>query len=89
MTTQEESPLTFPCTYPVKAMGRSGIALERTVLEIVAQHAPGVSADDVRLSESSRGSYISVTITFTAESRGQLEAIYRDLQAHESILATL
>lgn len=32
--------LTFPCDFPIKAMGRDGEGFEATVLELVRRHAP-------------------------------------------------
>lgn len=81
--------LTFPCEFPIKAMGRSDAALPRIVVEIVQRHAPALTAESITTSESSGGRYVSVTATITADSRDQLDAIYADLKAHESVLATL
>ncbi|MEX0382339.1 DUF493 domain-containing protein [Spiribacter sp. 1M153] len=81
--------LTFPCEFPIKAMGRSDAALPSIVVEIVQRHAPALTAESVTTSESSGGRYVSVTATITADSREQLDAIYADLKAHESVLATL
>lgn len=81
--------LTFPCEFPIKAMGRSDAALPGIVVEIVQRHAPALTAESVTTSESSGGRYVSVTATITADSRDQLDAIYADLKAHESVLATL
>ena len=38
---------------------------------------------------SSEGKYLSVTATFAAESREQVEAIYRELKGHELVVMTL
>ncbi len=81
--------LTFPCRFPIKAMGRSDEALPGIVVEIVQRHAPALAADSITTSESSGGRYISVTATITADSRDQLDAIYADLKAHDCVLATL
>lgn len=89
MTTGDESPLTFPCRFPVKAMGRADGSFERTVWSIIVRHAPDTAEDEISVVESSRGSYLSVTVTVTATSRAQLDAIYADLQAHDAVLAAL
>jgi len=89
MTASDDSPLTFPCRFPVKAMGRADGAFERTVWSIIVRHAPDISEDDVSITESRQGSYVSVTVTVTAPSRAQLDAIYADLQAHDAVLAAL
>lgn len=89
MTEQTESPLTFPCRFPIKAMGRANGSLVAEVERMVRRHAPEVTAEDVRTTASSRGNYVSVTVTITARSREQLDAIYHELNAHELILMTL
>lgn len=81
--------LTFPCEFPIKAMGRSDAALPGIVVAIVQRHAPALTAGSITTNESSGGRYISVTATITADSRDQLDAIYADLKAHEGVLATL
>mgnify|MGYP006265991857 CR=1 FL=1 len=81
--------LTFPCTFPIKAMGENDDALRQTVLEIVQRHAPEIAATSLNTAESRSGRFISVTATIRARSRDQLDAIYADLKAHERILATL
>jgi putative lipoic acid-binding regulatory protein len=43
----------------------------------------------VRVRPSSGGKYLSVTVTFEATSKDQLDAIYQDLTDHERILMSL
>ncbi|MEX0385441.1 YbeD family protein [Spiribacter onubensis] len=81
--------LTFPCEFPVKAMGPVDSGLPEAVRHIVAQHAPDVSEESLYTAHSSGGRFMSVTVTITARSRAQLDAIYADLQAHDGVLATL
>lgn len=89
MTRQEDSPLDFPCAFPIKAMGRSDGDLAGVVWSIVSSHAPETPADALRTTPSRHGRFVSVTVTITAHSRAQLDAIYHDLQSHGDVLATL
>lgn len=89
MTPDGESPLTFPCEFPVKAMGRQDAGFPDRVLDLVARHAPEAGPRQVRVAESRAGRYQSVTVTITATSRAQLDAIYRDLAADAAVLMTL
>lgn len=84
-----ESPLRFPCRFPIKAMGRAGSGVEAEVLAIVARHAPGTGADAMTTRPSSGGKWVAVTITIEATSRAQLDAIYRDLTAHDLVAYAL
>lgn len=89
MTGADDSPLVFPCEFPIKAMGAAHGTFEATVRGIIAAHAPEAETAAARVSESRNGRFVSVTLSITATSRGQLDAIYADLQAHDSVLATL
>lgn len=84
-----DSPLNFPCAFPIKAMGAAEGDFESVVRAIIATHAPDVADARARVSESRNGRFVSVTLSITATSRAQLDAIYADLQAHDAVLATL
>ena len=81
--------LTFPCQFPIKAMGPDDGRLPDAVWAIVTRHAPRTPADALRTNSSRHGRFLSVTVTITAHSRDQLDAIYADLKAHDGVLATL
>ncbi|EGV16626.1 YbeD family protein [Thiocapsa marina] len=78
--------LVFPCRFPIKAMGLADGDIEALVVEIVSRHAERPVAADVSARLSSGGKWVSVTLTVQAESRAQLDAIYCDLTAHQSIV---
>ena len=86
---QQEQLLKFPCSFPIKVMGRDEPGFRDSVVEIVAGHAGEISENDVRLSPSSKGNFVSVTVTIQAESQQQLDNIYLDLTAHENVLVSL
>ena len=85
MTPDGESPLTFPCEFPVKAMGRQDAAFPDRVLDLVGRHSPEAGPERVRVTASRAGRYQSVTVTVTATSRAQLDAIYMDLTADSRV----
>ena len=84
----ENQILKFPCLFPLKVMGLNNEAFSSAVMAIFRKH---LGPD--QLSSSSRTSsgekYLSITVTFMAESRTQLDAIYEELNAHELVLMTL
>jgi len=84
-----ETLLEFPCTFPIKAMGRSGSGLEAVVLEILERHAPDFDAENLEARPSSGGKWLSVTVRIEATSKDQLDAIYRELSAHELVVYAL
>lgn len=85
----EESPLKFPCKFPIKAMGKAGCELDVTVVEIVRRHAPDLTEGSIRTRASGQGNYLSVTVVINATSREQLDAIYQDLVDCEDVLMAL
>ncbi len=84
-----ESAFSFPCDFPIKAMGLASGNFEITVLEIVRRHAPNLTEDASRSRPSSNGKYLAVTVTIQAENKKQLDAIYMDLTACEHVLMAL
>ena len=85
----EDSPLTFPCEFPIKAMGKDENDFDVLVVEIVSKHAPDIYENAVKTRTSHGGKYISVTVTIQAESRAQLDNIYLELTANERVLMAL
>lgn len=85
----DDSPLQFPCRFSIKAMGKSGLELDITVIEIVRRHSPGINEGAVSIRPSKDGNYIAVTVVIDAHSRQQLDAIYQDLSDHPQVLMVL
>ena len=85
----EDTLLTFPCEFPIKALGRGDVDLEAIVTEIVRRHAPELEHGEVRLKDSRNGRFHSVTATIRATSKDQLDAIYQDLVDHQQVIMAL
>jgi uncharacterized protein len=87
MSTQEdgknsntnETLLTFPCDFPIKAMGDRHDDFAQHVTCIVLKHAPDFDVSSVEMRASSGGRYLSVTCTLRATSKQQLDDLYREL----------
>ena len=89
--TQTEQPLgfVFPCSFPLKVFGHDRDDFEALVVALVRRH---VGADEdlaVSSRQSSGGKYLAVTVTFTAESREQLDALYLELSRNKRVLMAL
>ena len=84
-----ESPLRFPCRFPVKAMGKSRPELDLLVVGIVRRHVADIQEGAVRTRASRGGEFTSVTVTIEASSRTQLDAIYQDLTDCKEVLVAL
>ncbi len=91
MNESRETLLEFPCQYPIKAMGltEGEGELDALVAEIVRRHVEDLPEGAVTSRPSSNGKYTAVTVTFTARSKAQLDAIYLDLTGHERIMTVL
>jgi putative lipoic acid-binding regulatory protein len=87
--TEPDSPLKFPCRFPIKAMGRHDVDFEAQVLAMVCGHLDAGATPAVTTRSSSNGRFLSVTVTILAESREQLDDIYRTLTASEQVLLVL
>ena len=81
--------LTFPCEFIIKAFGVASDDLEKAVITIIRQHVQDIREDAFRMRPSKDGKYLAITITIQAESREQLDNIYRDLSSNPLILMTL
>ena len=79
---------TFPCSFPLKVMGLNNEDFQTAVKSIFQKHLhPTPVSYTTRLSRN--GKYLSITATFTATSKEQLDALYRELNAHELVVMTL
>lgn len=87
--TENDTLLEFPCDFPLKIMGERTDDFAQTVVEIVLRHAPDFAAETVEMRASSSGRYLSVTCTIRAESRAQLDGLYRELSRHPSVKVVL
>lgn len=86
---QGESPLVFPTAFPIKVMGRRVEGYAQAILEIVLKHAPEFDPATMEMRPSSAGTYLSLTVTITARSREQLDALYQDLSSHPMVTMVL
>lgn len=82
----EQSVFDFPCDFPIKIVGKREEGFAQVVLEIVLRHAPDFDAGTMEMRTSSRGAYLSLTVTIRARSRDQLDALYRELSGHPRVV---
>lgn len=89
MSEEQETLLEFPCQFSVKAMGLAAPDFDGLIVEIVSRHVPNLGEGAVSTRASKNGKYISITVTFEATSKAQLDAIYHALTDHERVLMSL
>ena len=85
----QDTLLEFPCEFGVKAMGRDADDFEKRVTDIILAHAQRYAGTENTVNRSGGGKFIAVTVTIEAQSKDQLESIYRDLSDCEQVLVSL
>ena len=88
-TNDQDTLFEFPCEFQIKAIGLAEESFELLVIEIISNHYDDLSEDSVQSRESSNGKYLSVSVTITAESKAQLDAIYIELSGHDRVTMAL
>ena len=81
--------LEFPCSFPIKIMGRTQDGFAQAIADVVVRHAPDFDAATLEMRTSSAGNYLSLTATVNATSREQLDDLYGDLVAHPMVAMVL
>ncbi len=81
--------LVFPCDFPLKVMGRNNDDFRSIVIGIIKKHAGDIDLNRIEERPSRDGTYLGITITVTASSKAQLDAIYMELTACERVLVSL
>jgi putative lipoic acid-binding regulatory protein len=87
MSDADESLLKFPSDLAIKVFGRNDSGFREAALAIIESHYG--KAYTVAEQESKQASYLSLTITVRAQSRAEIDAVYRALVAHELVLMAL
>jgi len=81
--------LEFPCEFPLKIIGRRSDDFAQQVVAIVLRHAPDFRPETVEMRVSGGGNYLAVTCIIQAQSRPQLDDLYRALTAHPAVKVVL
>jgi putative lipoic acid-binding regulatory protein len=79
----------FPGVFEIMAAGPAEAQLEQVIPRELAAAGLVVMQESVRSRASSSGRYVSVTVSFRAESREQYDAAHHALRAHPDVKWTL
>lgn len=79
--------LEFPVEYTIKVLGRDSEDFVEIVTATVAEYAPDHGPAELR--PSNKGRFVSVNITFTAQSMQQLGNIHQALNACDQVAMIL
>lgn len=86
---QEPPKIEFPCRYPVKVMGVAGEDFRSATVTVFEKHAGVITETDISVRASNGGNYEALTVTITATSVEQLQAIFADLKNHPLVRMVL
>ena len=75
MNTKFDELLTFPCSFSFKVIGDAEPALVSKITEVLDQHIAEYKKPSSKLSKN--GNYQSVSVTIQAQSKEQLETLYK------------
>ena len=84
-----ESPLKFPCDFPLKVMGRHNDEFRSVALGIVHKHVEPDALISIEERPSRDAKYLGLTYNIKARSREQLDALYAELTACGAVLVVL
>jgi putative lipoic acid-binding regulatory protein len=84
-----EQLLEFPVDFPMKVIGARVDEFADTVTGIVLAHAPDFDPATVQMRVSSKGAWLSLTVTIRAQSRAQLQGLHDALVAHPLVRMVL
>ncbi|MEM8984230.1 MAG: DUF493 domain-containing protein [Pseudomonadota bacterium] len=76
----------FPLEFPVKLIGRDDGQFHSIARALLEPIIGPIDAANIREARSSGGKYLALTVTFTATSRDQLDAVYRALSDSDDVL---
>jgi len=86
----EQKPIhNYPESFSLRIMGENRDNFELLVSTILTRHVKDLEDDNFKQRSSSGGKYLSITVTFTAQSQEQVEALYRELSTHPRVLMIL
>lgn len=84
-----ETLLQFPCSFPIKLMGRADAGFSDVAVRLIGRHVGEISKNQIQTTSSRNGNFLSLTITIDAQSQEQLDNIYNDLSNQEDVLVAL
>ena len=88
-TPEPPSLIEYPSLFPIKVMGLNDPGFEQAMVDIALQFDPAYDRASLQLRPSRGGKYLGLTLSITATSREQLDALYRRLSSHPLVKVVL
>ena len=89
MLNPADSLIEYPCDFPIKIMGAMQDAFAQTMVDVVSSYDAEFPAGKLEMRPSTKGNYLSLTVTVRATSREQLDNLYRALSSHPMVKMVL
>ena len=77
--------LTYPVEFPIRIIGNSQPTFFDDIVAILKHHVADLDEDSITTRPSNAGKYISISARFIANSREQMDDLYRELGAHPDV----
>ncbi|NRD72562.1 YbeD family protein [Shewanella sp. VB17] len=87
LDTKFDEYLEFPCSFSYKVVGDACETLADNVVAVVQKHVPGDYVPSTKT--SSKGTYHSISIRVTVQSKEQVESLYMELAAIKGVKRVL
>jgi len=84
-----QSLIDYPSAFPIKVMGAQVDGFVEAIVAVARRHDPSFDDTKIELRPSRAGNYLGITITVTATSRAQLDALYAELSSHPMVKVAL
>lgn len=85
ITDQKETFFEFPCKFPIKIMANPQKETTEAILSVFEKYVPEHDKIDFKTKESKTGKYISITAIFQADSKEQLDNIYKEISSNPEV----
>lgn len=85
----DRSLIEYPSAFPIKVMGANVPGFAEAIIAAVRVHDPAFDASGVEMRPSKANNYLGLTLTVTATSRAQLDALYQALTSHPMVKVVL
>ena len=89
MLNPADSLIEYPCDFPIKIMGAMQDAFAQKMVDVVSSYDAEFHAGKLEMRPSTKGNYLSLTVTVRATSREQLDNLYRALSSHPMVKMVL
>ena len=81
----EKAELKFPCDFPISVMGLNVPEYREKIFAILKKHVPDLEEKNMQTAFSANKKYCSLKTRFTAQSREQMDELYKELTANELV----